>query len=130
MKEAVSRLGEGQETPVVRGTKLVRWRFPDQGIELIGTDRVMAIILRGPKAPALRLQGIGPGGQTKQLHLGMTQRELEQVLANEEYDLRQLDQAEVGYRFYAGLGLAVRVQRDKVEELAIALLARRPVQQK
>ena len=46
--EVTDRLGGGQAVPVVPGTNLRRLSYPDQGIDLLVTDRVLAIRLRGP----------------------------------------------------------------------------------
>jgi tetratricopeptide (TPR) repeat protein len=126
MHEITAQLGEGQAVPMVRGGGLVRLHYPAQGIDLLCADRVLAISLRGSNAPPLSLHGIGPGGATQNLRLGMTQSELEQVLANEPQEVRQLDRPDVGYAFYPRLGLATLVQDGKVEELVIAQLPRRP----
>jgi serine/threonine protein kinase/tetratricopeptide (TPR) repeat protein len=123
-KDVISRLGEGEVVPVVRGTQLAQRRYPAQGIELLTTDRVLVIRLRGPTAPPVPVQGAGPGGEIKRLSVGMSQVEFERALREQESDLKQLEQPGVNYRFYPRLALAVRMQNDKVEELVIAVIPR------
>jgi tetratricopeptide (TPR) repeat protein len=123
--DVVARLGEGRKIPIVRGTKLVRVHYPDHGIEVLATDRILAICLRGPKAPELPIQGSGLGASAQVLRVGMSQQELEQILKDQPGEQRQLDQADSQYRFYPQVGLAVRLQQSKVEELVVAQIPRR-----
>jgi predicted Zn-dependent protease len=121
----VTRLGAGQRVPVARGTNLVRLRYPEHGIELLCSNQVLAIWLRGSAAPALPLQGLGPAGQVETLRLGMAKQELDDILRNQTSDLQQIERADVSYTFYPNLGLAVRVQNDKLEEVVVAQVPRR-----
>jgi hypothetical protein len=125
--EVRQRLGEGRAVPVVRGTDLVRVYYPEQGVELLCLESVLAICLRGPKAPPLPVLGAGTGGAARELRVGMKKAELEKALANEPHDVRQLDDPEVSYVYYPGLGLAVRWHVGKVEELVVAQIPRRVV---
>jgi tetratricopeptide (TPR) repeat protein len=125
MAGVTDRLGEGQAVPVVAGTDLVRRRYPRRGIDLLATDRVLAICLRGPESPVLRLRDAGLGAGAKLVRVGMTKPELEQILEDREYDFRELDTPDVNYRFYPELGLAVRIRNDRVEELVVTLIPRR-----
>jgi hypothetical protein len=118
-------LGPGREVPIVKNTKLVRVKYTEQGIDLIGTENVLAICLSGPKAPELPLRPIGISTQVQKLKVGMTRDEVEKLLGDEEYDFREIDQPGHTYRFYADLGLALRIRQGKVEELAIVQIPRR-----
>jgi tetratricopeptide (TPR) repeat protein len=124
VSEVRRRLGEGHEVPVIRGTDLVRVFYPEQGVELLCRERVLAICLRGPKAPPLPLQGVGPGGAATELRVGMRRADLEAALANQPSDVRQLDDPEVSYVYYPRLGLAVRWRVGNVEELVAAQIPR------
>ena len=75
MADVTGLLGEGQAVPVVAGTDLVRRRYRRRGIDLLTTDRVLAIRLRGPESPVLRLRDAGLGGGAKLLRVGMTKPE-------------------------------------------------------
>jgi predicted Zn-dependent protease len=126
--EVAGRLGKGQAVPVVAGTNLARARYPDHGLELLVAEQVLAICLRGPKAPALPLRGKGLGSKVQELRVGMTVQEVEQLLEDpEDYDMRQLDNPDISYRFYPALGLAVRIRQGKVEELVVAQIPRRRI---
>ena len=109
MGEVTDRLGGGQAVPVVPGTNLRRLSYPDQGIDLLVTDRVLAIRLRGPGAPTLPLRSTGLGTTATELRVGMAKRELDQLLKDLDYSFAGLDDPEVRYRFYPELGLAVQV---------------------
>ncbi|MCE9561775.1 MAG: M48 family metalloprotease [Planctomycetes bacterium] len=125
LTDARKLLGPGREVPIVKNTKLVRVKYPERGIDLIGTENVLAICLSGPKAPELPVRATGIGTQTFKLKIGMTRDEVEKLLGDEEYDFREIDQPGHTYRFYADLGLALRLRAGKVEELAIVQIPRR-----
>ena len=111
--EVTDRLGGGQAVPVVPGTNLRRLSYPDQGIDLLVTDRVLAIRLRGPGAPTLPLRSTGLGTTATELRVGMAKRELDQILKDLDYSFAGLDDPEVRYRFYPELGLAVQVRSGR-----------------
>ena len=124
--EVTDRLSGGQAVPVVPGTNLRRLSYPDQGIDLLVTDRVLAILLRGLGAPTLPLRSTGLGTTATELRVGMAKRELDQLLKDLDYSFAGLDDPEVRYRFYPELGLAVQVQeRAGVEELVVVRVPRR-----
>lgn len=125
LADARKVLGPGREVPIVRNTKLLRVKYPERGIDLIGTENVLAILLSGPNAPALPVRPTGVGTQVLKLRVGMTREEVEKLLGEEEYDFREIDLPGHSYRFYADLGLALRVKGGKVEELAIVQIPRR-----
>ena len=125
---ARQRLGPGESVPVVPGTNLVRLQYAQYGVSLLANEQVLAICLEGENAPAAPLRGAGLGGQVTQLRAGMTADELERLLGDQDYDLRQLENPAVHYRFYRRLGLAVRVERGgKVQELVIAQIPDREI---
>ena len=124
--EVTDRLGGGQAVPVVPGTNLRRLSYPDQGIDLLVTDRVLAIRLRGPEAPTLPLRSTGLGTTATELRVGMAKRELDQLLKDLDSTPGGLDDPEVQYQFYPKLGLAVQVQvrSGRVEELVVVRVPR------
>lgn len=115
----------GEKIPVASRTKLTRLCYPQHGVEVLATDTILAICLKGPKAPPLPLQGQGSAAPTVQLTIGMTKADLEKLLEGQDYDFRQLDDPSLTYRFYGALGLGVRLEKNKVSELVIAQIPRR-----
>lgn len=125
LDEVERRLGKVPKIPAVKRTNLVRMRYPDHGIELVATDRVMAICLSDPSSPVLLLRHTGLGTEAVELRVGMEKQELDRII---EYDgYRELDDPHVHYRFYEGIGLAVRVRDKRVESLVVAQIPRRNV---
>jgi hypothetical protein len=96
---------------------------PDRGIELLCTEQVLAICLRGPTAPPLSLRTTGLGANTKALRVSMAGAELDQVLKDQDYPVfKELIVPDVHYQYYRELGLAVRLRQGVVEELVIVQL--------
>jgi Zn-dependent protease with chaperone function len=124
IEEVQKRLGPVTPIPIARDVKLDRYRYPKLGIDVIGTDQVMAISLTSPVAPALKLQGQGQGGQAKTLRVGMTQLEVAQVLGETSQAATMFNRV-VAYRFYPQVGLAARFVRARVAELLVVILPRR-----
>jgi hypothetical protein len=124
-KEVRERLGQGQAVSVIGGTNLQKIQYPERGIELLVNEQVLAISLKGKNAPSLPLRASGLGGKTSLLNVGMAQQDLEEILGNEDYDFRQLDDPQVHYRFYRALGVAVRVKQRVVQELVVVQIPER-----
>ncbi len=64
----------------------------------------------------------GLGGPAKQISIGMKSKELFTLLKGQRADWlqRYIADTKVGYRFFRRLGLAVHIEGDRVEELAVA----------
>ncbi len=122
LADAVQRLGE--KVPVVSRTKLARWKCPQQGVDVLATDRILAIHLVGDKAPPVLLREAGVGGKATELRLNMPEDDLDRILADEPCDNRPLDDPKVLYRFYPRLGIALRTKGGKVSELVVAQIPR------
>ena len=86
--EVTGQLGDGPAVPVVPGSNLRRLIYPDRGIDLLVTDRVLAIRLRGPEAPPLPLRSTGLGTTATELRVGMTKQELDRILTGSGLLLR------------------------------------------
>lgn len=125
LADALKHLGEGQEIPVVKNTNLVRVRFPARGLDLIASEKVLAICLHSSKSPELPLQATGLGTKAQRVRVGMSKDEIEKILENEDYDFREIDKPGHSYRFYPDVGLAVRIRQGVVEELVIVQIPRR-----
>ena len=119
--------GASSSTPVVRGTNVVRLDYPDQGIRVIGTDEVLAIILCGDKASVVKIREMGLGTKFIELKVGMTSAHLDRLLGDSDYDFRQLVNPDLNYRFYSDLGIAVLTEGGKITELVISQVPKRKV---
>lgn len=128
-QEAVDILGEknGVAVPLYSGSKIVRWRFIPQGIDILGKDKVLAIFLTNSNAPPLLIQASGVGAKAKELRIGMNESDVSDILQNQQADPlpRFLADTESSFRYYPSLGLAARFERGRLKELALAQLPRR-----
>lgn len=128
LAEAKVQLGAASSSSaVVRGTNVVRLDYPNQGIEVIGTDEVLAIVLSGDKASPIRIREMGLGTKSIELKVGMTSADLDRLLGDSDYDFRQLVDPDLNYRFYSDLGIAVLSQGGKITELVISQVPKRRV---
>jgi hypothetical protein len=123
--DVVKRIGEGDEVPVVRGTDLVRRKYPALGAQLLTSDRVLAIFLAGPSTPPLPLQRQGIGSGEASLRVGMSKADLEMVLAGKEFVNLAIDRPGEPYRYYPDPGVGARLAGDKVVELVVTQMPRR-----
>ena len=123
IEEVRKRLGSTTSIPIVREVALNRYRYPKLGIDVIGTDQVIAVSLNSPIAPALKLQTQGPGGQTRTLRVGMTQPQVAQVLGPTAFAATVFNEA-TDYRFYPQVGLAARFVQGRVAEWLVVILPR------
>jgi tetratricopeptide (TPR) repeat protein len=130
LSEVEDRLGQGQKVPVAANTTLVRLRYPARGVEVLAANQVLAIFLRGAKAPVLPLRGKGLGERPLDLRVGMTRQEFERALQGEDYDFRELLAPDVLYRYYPDIGLAVKFEKGRVGELVVAQVPRQVVLRK
>jgi tetratricopeptide (TPR) repeat protein len=128
LADVKKRLGvAGTTTSLVRDTNLTGINYPNQGVKLVATDEVLAIVLSGVQAPALPVREMGLGAKTVELKVGMTSADLDRILGDSDYDFRQLVNPDLNYRFYSDLGVAVLVQNGKVIELVIGQIPKRKV---
>jgi tetratricopeptide (TPR) repeat protein len=127
LPEARGQLGTGVSSPLVRGTNLVQLEYAKQGIKVVATDEVLAIVLYGEHAPALAVREMGLGAKAAELKIGMTNAELDHALGDSDYDFRQLADPDLNYRFYSDLGVAVLTRNGRVIELVIGQLPKRKV---
>ncbi len=122
-RDVRKRIGEGSSVPLAGRQRLSRIFYRDLGVELLANTEVLAIALKGDNAPALSLTPIGIGSkEVLGLHLGMSRDNLEEATIDEEYDFKQLTDPETNYRFYRGLGLAVKVKSGVVREIIVVQL--------
>lgn len=114
--------GEGTKVPIIRRTNVHRRKYPERGLELVCSDRVLAIRLRDPKAP-LTLKASGPGGSTAEVRVGMSFEDLEKRLGRDAtaWDRRSGAFQSLNYHYFYGLGFGVLLDEDdKVTEIIVA----------
>ena len=124
----VNRLGkdEGEAFPLYPDSKIVRWRFPERGIDLLAKDKILVIFLTSAKAPPVMLQQRGVGSDKSELKVGMSEEAAKYLLKGEHTDHMQrfIADTSVGYHFYPELGIAIRYDQKRVAEIAVAQLPR------
>jgi hypothetical protein len=119
VEDVVKRLGKGKETVVIPGGGLKRLRYDLDHVELLVTEVVLAIRLPDAESPSLPLRGSGLGAATAaDLHVGMPAEEVLRVLGPDA-DFGELAVADVFYRFYRDVGIAVRLSKGKVVEMVV-----------
>lgn len=123
--EAVKKLQETISLSTVRRTNLERLKSEEDGVELLTTDRVLAIILRDERSPAVQLKNYGLGAQSIGLNVGMSKEALDSLLVHETYDFTELLPGGNKYRFYRSLGLAILIRKNMVAEFVIAQIPER-----
>lgn len=127
MEDALSHLDKktAVEQPLYTGSKLVRWRST-RGVDVLGKDKVIAIFLTDEKGPGLKLQAAGASTKVREIRVGMSESEAEEVLKGHRMDrtAQYLASRDERYRFYPSLGLAVRFGDGRVRELALAQVPR------
>jgi len=128
LADAKKNLGVGgTTTSLVHGTNLTGVNYPNQGVKLMATDEVLAIVLSGDQAPTLPVKEMGLGAKAAELKMGMTSADLDRLLGDSDYDFRQLIDPDLNYRFYSDLGVAVLLQNGKIIELVICQIPKRKV---
>jgi hypothetical protein len=123
MDEVKKSLGESELVPIFRDSNLKRMRYPKFGVEVIGTDEVIAISLNSAASPEIKLQTIGLGEQTRILKVGMTQQQVKKVLGPGTQPSTVFD-PNVLYRFYPEVGLVARYIRGRVAEFLVVVIPR------
>ena len=116
-------LGPGSETQVIRRTNVVRVWYADRGLQLIATDRVLAICVGGSAAPPVTVEGTGLDGAKHLVRVGMTLAEFEKLLGKpSNLDEREFLAPREMYRYYPDIGIGVKVDHRTITEILIAPL--------
>ena len=124
-QQVAAQIGEGQQVSGISNSSVQRLRYPQHALDIVSTDVVLAIILRGKNSPALRIRQVGSDSGQNLIRCGMTTDELERVLNNQPYRYEGLLDTWVPYRFYPAIGIAVRVGPQKtVDEVVLVSSAR------
>jgi tetratricopeptide (TPR) repeat protein len=119
VEAVLEKLDKGLKSTAVQGTSLIRIRYEKLGIELLASDYVVAIMLFGPNAPSIPLEGKGTGtGKVGELKIGMATAEVEELLGD-VYEPCEIASTGVFYHFYRDQGVAVRKEKGKVVGLVV-----------
>jgi tetratricopeptide (TPR) repeat protein len=119
-QDAVRSLGRSVFAGAVPGSGVQRTHFPQYPLDVLSSDVVLAIILNGSSAPGLHLRRVGIGGGADSLRVGMTVEQVEKVLADQPYRYEGLVDSWKPYRFYLGVGIALRLgSQETVDEIVV-----------
>ena len=127
MEDVLKRLGPAKITPLL-GSALKRYRFEKFGIDLLGSDQVIAIILTSPKGPGIKLQARGVrGDEVVELKVGVDRTELQKKMPGfGSFVSRELLAPDVFYHYYRQLGIAIRYDTHPTGKISELLLVRIP----
>jgi hypothetical protein len=124
IRDLKAELGEAEVAiPVIAGTNLKRYQYPQHGITVLGAGDVVAIFLTDEHAPPLQVRREGLGSEITELRVGMPKADFEKLLGTDR-PFGTIDNAEIAYRFYFDIGVAVMFRGGKVAELVVAPLPR------
>lgn len=123
-REVLALLGDTESNRIVRGTDLVRYRWPHRGLEIFGAaGRVLLIRLTGSLPLDLRQAGLGsPNGEGGNvLRVGMSAADLEATLRSKGQVSFLLPYTNAGalHRYFPRVGVAVRLVSGRVTEIVI-----------
>ena len=112
--------GTWREISTVSGTRIRRLRSADNGLDVLVDDKVLAMILRDPKGPAVNVKGIGADTRTDLLRVGMTAQDVDRILQAQAYRFESLGDTWTPYRYYPFLGVAMMLGANRtVDELVV-----------
>src|SRR5262249_4608185 len=111
--------------PIYPNSIVKRYAEVSSGVSLVADDKVLAIFLTDPKAPAVYVQPRGTGAKKKELRVGMKLGAFDEVLkgsprANNAY----VDRPASTYEYYPYLGLGARIENGEIRELVLTQVAR------
>jgi tetratricopeptide (TPR) repeat protein len=113
--DVLKNLGEHDELALA-DTRLKRYRFKGYPVEVLATDRVVAIVLNSKASPPVILQPRGAGsGKPVELRVGMSRARVLETLPGarsvDVLDLVDTDRS-MRYGYYRRLGLGIRYSED------------------
>ena len=127
--DVLKRLGPAKETPVA-GPALKRYSFEKYGIDILGGDQVIAIILPSKSLQSFALQTSGIGGaKVIELKIGTSQTEMAKNGLGYENGAcisRELLAPDIYYHYYRHLGVALRYDEHPSGKISELMLVRIP----
>ena len=124
LDDMLTALGPAEtEIPVIEGTNLKFYKYPQLGISVLATREVLAVVLENDAAPQLTLRRPGLGGDESHISLGMPRAELEALLGGDwDVELTQLFDVEQLHQLYKEIGVAAQFKEGVVSELVVAVV--------
>lgn len=116
---AIRKRGRPRTATAVRNTNLARLTWEEEGLEVLAADAIFAIRFTKEKSPSILL---GDPKKLEFLRVGMKATECARVLGTNSYDWMLID-SELSFRFYPERGIAVRIEKDRIVEIAIVPVA-------
>lgn len=128
LDDVVTQFGKPDvSTPVVEGTDIKRLRYNDLAISLLGSRDVLAIFLDDEASPNINIRRPRTAGESETISVGMSRKELEALIGDEwEVEFASIDDPDHVYHLYRKLGIAVRFEDNRVDELVVVSVPRKP----
>ena len=109
---------------VAQKSNLKRTLLTNLGIELLTSDKVIAIFMNSNFKSSIEISSLGLNSKKRKISIGMSLENFEKQIEEEKdnYSYRQIFDVNTNYRFYKNIGLAVKINKKNktVEELVIA----------
>ena len=116
MSDLSAQLGKPEEIPVAGNLR--RLRFAESGLDIIGDDQVLAIIMRTGSAPPVTLQNAGAAQASgSQVRVGMPAGNITSILNGRVVFIPLVDLTP--YAYFPNLGLALNISGDVVREVVV-----------
>lgn len=112
--------GEAEVLPVVKERKIMAYVYANLGIEIISDTKIVSIVLNSNYKEPLEFQGVK--GNKYQLKIGMTRKEVEKLLLDENdliYMKIQIPGKSATYFFCYELGVGIAYENGVVSEILI-----------
>ncbi len=117
--------GTWREISTVSGTRIRRLRSAESGLDVLVDDKVLAMIVRDPRGPAVTVKGMGADTRTDLLRVGMTAQDVDRILQAQSYRFESLGDTWSPYRYYPFLGIAMMLGSSRtVNELVVVPTSR------
>lgn len=117
ISEVKKALGEGEIIPINKERKINKYLYSKYGLEIVGSEEVIAINLISQSAPKITIFGVDNSKTV--IPIGTTKDDLKKTLKGIFPDDLRIPWKEKVYSFYPDIGLAFAYQQDLVSEIII-----------
>jgi hypothetical protein len=111
--------------PMYRSSAVKRYVEVAPGVDVMADHLVLAIYLTSAKAPPVYVQASGQGAKKQPLKVGMSLREVMDIVKDQPTERRHIDDPKVQYVFLPTLGVGIRFADDRVTEIVLAQVPRK-----